>query len=376
MRFSNDNNIFLLRKKIVTILLIFGTFFNISLADNYIPEGGAVARFFEYPLHDTTSFNKSEFLLRGFRKNKYLGAVTGLRNISWDSGWPAVVPPYGFDGAPITNFLVSITAYYQAPQSGVFKISLKADDFAAVYVGIDAATDCNSMHYYNVSADEFAVSNRGSAALGLKATTKETYMVEGWYYPIEIIYVNYMERGVLSFEMIQPDGTVDTQFGERLYAMPKRDIHFFSDQVSYNSIYETFTRSTVSDLTTPTTVSTSIYTDWVDYYSADVYVFNYVDEPLSTTAATTTATDVSVPTTSSSYTTLITGGIDSSTSAGASVPITSTYTTQVTGGIGSSTSSGASVPITSTYTTVVTGSFGSSSPEVFFNFDLEVEVKY
>ena len=424
MRYSNDNSIFPLRRKIVTIFLIFSTIFNISLAGTYIPEGGAVARFYEYPLGDKTSFNTTEFRLRDYRKNKYLGEITGIRNVSWDSGWPAVVPPYGFDGAPITNFVVSITAYYLAPQTGYYNISLKADDFAGVFVGWVEAFDYSWMHFYDFTENEFRVSNSGSAARGLTPTFGKPWMFEGSYYPIEIIYVNYMERGVLDFELILPDGTVDTEFGERLYAIPDREVPTSAyGQLALSTIYETFTRSVVPGLSTPTTVSTSVYTDWIEGWSADVYVFNYVDEPMSTTASTTTTIGPSVPTTSS-FTTLVTSGIDSSTSADisvptlssyttpvtsgigssstgdisvpttssytthvtsgigsstttdVSVPTTSSYNTQVTGIIGSSTTAGTSVPVTSTYTTVVTGSFGSSSPEVFFNFDLEVEVKY
>ena len=373
--FLRENNIFLFRKKFVAIFLIFSAIFNISLADTYTPEAGAVARFFEYPLRVGAGFNNSDFLLTGFRKNKYLGEVAGIKNISWDSDWPAVVPPYGFDGAPITNFLVSITAYYRAPQSGVFNISIKADDFAAVYLGIDAATDVGSMHYYIFGSDEFAASISGSTPLGLKAATKETYMVEGWYYPIEIIYVNYMERGVLSFEIIQPDGTVDTQIGEHLYAMPDREVPtYVYSELALTTLYETFTRSVVSGLSTPTTVSTSVYTDWIEGWSADVWVFNYVDAPMSTTAPTTLAnTSLSM---TSSYTTVVTGSIESSTTADVSVPITSSYTTVVTGSIDYSTTTGVSVPITSTYTTMVTGNFGSSDSEVFFNVGVGVEVKY
>ena len=374
MRFLINNDIFLLRRKFVAIFLIFSVIFKTSLAVSYYREHGAKARFFEYPLGDMTSFNETEFLLHDFRKNKYLGEATGIRNISWDSGWPAVVPPFGFEGAPITNFVMSITGYYLAPQTGYYNMSLQADDYAALFISMDPPGIPNYLHFCNFTANDFVISAGGSAANGLKPSYARPYFLGGKFYPFEIIYVNSMQRGVLKFEFIKPDGTVDTQSFDRIYAMPEREIQSISSLVSLNTIYETFNRSTVPGLTTPTTVSTSIYTDWIDYYSADVYVFEYIDEPLLTTLTTPTA-KISVPT-ASAYTTLVTSVIGSSTTADISVPTTSSYSTQVTGAIGSSTTAGTSVPVTSTYSTVVTGSFGSSSPEVFFNFDLEVEVRY
>lgn len=350
---SRENNIFLLRRKVVTFLLIVSTFFKLSFAGIYVPpcttpKSGAIAKFYDYPLLDNTSFKNESFILGGYLKNKYEGEVTGITDISWDSLWPAVVPPYGFEGVPIHNFLMTVSAYYRAPQSGVYNFSLKVDDFAAIYVGIDAATDYCDMHDYVFAADEFLVNNTGSAARGLTAATQKTYMQEGWYYPIQIVYVNYMERGVLNVEVTKPDGTVDTDFGKRLYAIPNPSTG--NSSAVFITGYDTFTRSFVSGLTAPTTVSTSTYTDWLNYETADVDIFYYVDEPLST----------ALP----------------SITTGISVPTTSMYTTEVTGSIDYSTTKGVSVPTTSTYTTVVTGSFGTSAPEVFFNFDIEVEVRY
>ena len=374
MRFSSDNNIFLLRRKIVTIFLILSAIFNTSLAVYYTRQHGAIARFFEYPHEDTTTFKNQEFILRDFRKNKYLGEVTDIRNISWNSSWPAVNPPFGFEGAPITNFLVSITGYYLAPQTGYYNMSLEADDYAALFFSLDYPDNPYNLRFHNFTADDFVMSTSGGGSIKLKASYGGRNLTGGEFYPFEIIYINSKKNGFLNFQFIKPDGSVETQSFDRIYAMREREIDSISSLASLNTIYETFNISTVPGLTTPTTVSTSIYTDWIDYYSADVYVFDYVEEPLLTTVLTTTS-DISASTTSS-FTRLVTSDIDFSTTAGASVPTISSYTRLVTCDIGSSTTAGASVPVTSTYTTVVTGSFCSSSPEVFFNFGVEVEVNY
>ncbi len=81
---------------------------------------GATVRYFNYSLADTESVNDINFLLGGYLKNKYEGTVTGVMNLQWDSGWPAINPPYGFTGVPIENFLMEITSYYYAPQTGIY----------------------------------------------------------------------------------------------------------------------------------------------------------------------------------------------------------------------------------------------------------------
>ena len=354
------------------LFLIFSTLFNLSLANIPVvgcrmPRFGARAMFYEYPINDKESINNPDFLLSGYTKNIYLGVVDEVKNISWDSGWPAVVYPYGFKNLPITNFLVALTGFYRAPQTGLFSISLKADDFVALYVGKDTLKSYCNIQQYDFSADELVLSNNC-----LEPKTKSIYMEEGRYYAIKIVYVNYMERGVLSVDLIKPDGTVNAGLTENLYWMPPRTVG--PNPAYFVTKYLTSTVSSLPDLTAPTTVSTSTTTHWVSSNEIPVDVIYFVEEPISTTTSTTT-TDVSVSSTST-YMTPVTSSIGSSTTKDVSVPTTSSYTTLVTGSIGYSTTTDVSVPITSTYTTLVTGSFGSSSPQVFFNFDVEVEVRY
>ena len=347
--FSRYNNIIPLRRKIIFILLVFTTLSKLSFANILpmlpctFPRTGARAKFYEYPLNDTESYYDGGFLVSGYTNNIYLGEVTGVKNISWDSGWPAVVYPYGFKNVPITNFLVAITAYYHASQTGYFSMSLNADNFAAVYLGKNPVDFYCSLHEYTFTTQELLFTNNGS-----ETATEKIYMKKGLFYPIKIIYVNSMERGILSVDMIKPDGSVEAGITENLYVMEERAGGI--SPASFTTKYLTSTLSSLPDLTAPTTVSTTTYTNWVSSDTIDVDIIYYVDEPLSTTIPTAT-TD-------------------------ASEPITSPYTTLVTGSIGSFTTSDVSVPVTSTYTTLVTGSFGSSSPQVFFNFDVEVEVRY
>lgn len=370
--FSRESNVFQLKRRVVTLLLIFNTFFKLSFASTpYVacrnPSYGAKVEFYEYPLYDKDSFKNPDFLSGGYTKNKYLGEFTPVLNVSWDSGWPATVYPYGFNGVPITNFLMVVTAYYQAPQTGHYTITLKADDFAAVYVGSHPLLNQCDFDKYNFTSNELVVSSTG-----LEANSKKVFMGHQVYYPIKIIYVNYMERGILSVDITKPDGTVDAGINKYLYEMPDSPARLLPTTLVTK--YLTSTVSYLPGLTAPTTFSTTTSTDWLNSENGEVDIIYYVDEPMSTTAPTAT-TDVSVPTISS-YSTLVTNIIGSSTTADVSVPITSSYTTLVTGSIGSPTTTGASVPSTSTYTTVITGTIASASPEVVFTVGVEVEVLY
>ena len=370
--FSINNNIFSLRRKIVVLFLVFSTLFNLSLAERLIsackpPVFGARAQYYEYSLNDAESFKNPDFLLSGYNKNIYLGLVDKVTNITWDSGFPAVVYPYGFEKVQITNFLMTVTAYYGVTQSGYFSISLQADNFAALFFGKNSLTAPCDFHDYDFTPEEFLLKSDNS-----KTATYTIYLEYGRYYPIKIIYVKYKERGLLSVNMIKPDGTVDAGLTENLLGMPRKSVG--PPPATFVTKFLTSTVSSLPDLTNPTTVSTSTFIHWVSSSTIDVDVIYYVDEQKSTTIPTAT-TETSV---SSTFThmTPVTSGIGPSTTTDISVTVTSSYITLVTGNIGSSTTTDISVPVTSTYTTLVTGSFGYSSPQVFFNFDVEVEVRY
>ena len=215
-----------IHRKFFSIILFFSIFFDRSYAGvtpnacSLPNEGtrGATVKFYDYPYGDSKSFRNINFLLGGYLKNTYKGTVSGVTDISWDSGWPAVKHPYGFTGVPIAYFLMEITGYYKASQTGIYNIALKVDDSATIFMGAGVAFDCCQQHEPFV-ADEYIVTNVGSAAQGLKAATHEIYLKAGYYYPLKIVYINYMQRGVLKVSMHMPDGTVDNNIGENLYSL-------------------------------------------------------------------------------------------------------------------------------------------------------------
>ncbi|CAL9731667.1 hypothetical protein MOUN0_M02674 [Monosporozyma unispora] len=327
---------------------------------------GASVKFYDYPLQDTISLHDIDFLSGGYFKEPYVGSISGVENIQWDSGWPAVDPPYGFTDVPISNFLMEITGYYYAPQTGVYTLSTNVDDSATIFMGAGDAFNCCGQN------EDFTASNYiFTNVYGAGIVSREVYLEADFYYPFKMVYINYMERAVLNLNINLPDGTVDTTVGNNLWAFPDRapsECAVVSKSYSFTTELTTSTSTTTQyalTVATPVTVATTTTTVWPNDDDGEVDIIYVVEYPAEITSLTNTTTSTittgSVPLFTEEYTTTV--------STGSIYTIETIYVVKTLHSIDiktTTTTETASVPAvtTTTSTSYVTGSDGFETPDI------------
>lgn len=334
--------------------------------ENLSGTSGGTVRFFDYGAGDTTSLHDIDFLSGGYLNNTYVDTITGVQDLEWDSGWPATNPPYGFTGVPIENFLMEITGYYYAPQTGIYTVSTHVDDSITIFMGAGDAFDCCGQHN-DFEASNFIFTN----VYGAGVNSREVYLEAGYYYPFKVVYINYMERAFLKVTMNLPDGTHDPTIGNNLYAFPDVD----PSECAVISKTHSFTTSTVTGYTTTTkyvptatgtkTISTMTTTSYIndDDISVDVIYVVEVPIPATTTSRTTTltiTTGTNPLITETQVSTITTGSINTVETIYV-VKTLHTVKTQIT-----TTTVPASIPTitTTTVTSFFTGTDGFETPDI------------
>ncbi|KAK5781564.1 hypothetical protein RI543_000982, partial [Arxiozyma heterogenica] len=375
-----------------------------------------LSEFYEYPEGDIVDYNSADFANGGYLHCTfgcpYVGEITGVEDLNWDSGWPATVPPYGYTGVPASNFLMVATGYFVAPMSGVYYMALEVADYAAFFLGAGSAFDCCNQTGSFTSGDPMFVLTVGNGGV-LGGANHKVYLERGHAYPFKAIYVNAQGRGAIRMAIHLPGGMVVTSLAGAVFSQVDDDAdegelcspvsisHPFTTIL--NTAYTLSVQSYRGDLPTQSAVTTITTTDWLNKDDAQVSIITVVNQPAQTTYATdwgfpwgtythiygnplsngitsvgiginvfrpwpetfytTTTGDVTAPTTTTSYSTVydydseytVTWQTNMAIVKVIEPPPSTTYTT---------TTSEVVFLTTTTYTTTTTDSNGSSSPEV------------
>ncbi|KAG0653476.1 hypothetical protein C6P44_001688, partial [Monosporozyma unispora] len=299
-RFWNKNNLFL---NLFILLLS-----NILVQAGYTPNGckpigtktaGATVKFYNYPLWDLTTWDTSSFLLGGYTKYGYLETITGVTELTYRSATPHHVLPYGASGFVPENFTMEITGYYLAPQSGIYTISLGADDYATVILGDGEAFQCCSQNVTYVST-HFVATNADGAIPNAEnqfATQEEIYLEANVLYPVKIVFVNNRDQGALQVGFNLPDGTAIDDIGPYLVSLddsnddncgPIFKSHVFTTHMT--TTYLTTTIQAKSSIPGPTTVTTLTTTSWKNDDNGVVEIKYTVETPTPVPTTTTITT--------------------------------------------------------------------------------------
>lgn len=272
---------------------------------------GATARFYDYDSGDTVSYNDNAFLSGGYLSNNYVGSISdvqALQEMRWSSGLNLENPPFGFTGVPIDHFVVEITGYYFATQTGIYNANLKVEGSAALFMGSGLAFDCCGQQD-DFTANTPIVTNAEDES----NVPKQFYLETGSFYPFKLVYVNNEGTGAFELEINRPDGSVDLTVGNNVYSFgeaessncnPVSYSHEFTTQLStVATTTVTYTTSAVSVLTT---VSSGI-TSWLNDDNGEITVVIVVEVPVPIARTSYTTGPVTEATAITTITTFTTG---------------------------------------------------------------------
>ncbi|KAG0653294.1 hypothetical protein C6P44_002037, partial [Monosporozyma unispora] len=211
-------------QKILTLSTLFLSLCQYSTA-GIVPEAcdmtgltgktGAKVRFYDYPKGDDTTYKDIAFLAGGYLNNTNLGTISNVQDLQWDSTIWDTNPPYGFTGVSMQHFVMEITGYYFAPQTGVYTISNQADEMDAIFIGNGGAFDCCAQNQ-DFSSSNLIISN----LYGAGSLSNDVYLEANFYYPFKIVLVNMQGQGLLKVSIDLPDGSEDNTVGNNLYTYP------------------------------------------------------------------------------------------------------------------------------------------------------------
>lgn len=254
-------------QKILTLSTLFLSLCQYSTA-GIVPEAcdmtgltgktGAKVRFYDYPKGDDTTYKDIAFLAGGYLNNTNLGTISNVQDLQWDSTIWDTNPPYGFTGVSMQHFVMEITGYYFAPQTGVYTISNQADEMDAIFIGNGGAFDCCAQNQ-DFSSSNLIISN----LYGAGSLSNDVYLEANFYYPFKIVLVNMQGRGLLKVFIDLPAGSKDNTVGNNLYTFPDATTDactvitkFYQFSITSNNPSVT-TTLTLSNITEPKTITTT-----------------------------------------------------------------------------------------------------------------------
>ena len=156
-----------------------------------------------------------------------LGTSKGVTDLSFSLGErDSCNPPvngklpanYNFnDPITITNFSMLITGYFYAQKSGEYEFSLDyVDDLSYVNIGAGKAFDCCHKQISVTDPGPFDLSTIWPKT----SDTATVTLLEGFYYPLRIFYINRQSLAELKISFKDPDGIVHHNFDGYIYSVP------------------------------------------------------------------------------------------------------------------------------------------------------------
>ncbi|CAK7914792.1 hypothetical protein CAAN4_F18096 [[Candida] anglica] len=250
-------------KMLFNILLFIGTAVASGISSFSVPEGckpvtpvnpGLNAVFYDYPFNNLDLDSDMEYMSSGYKVNNppvaYAYNVTDLKIDYYMQQYVEtdIQNVYGAD-VNVAHFLVELTGYFYATETGNYTFQVYADDGMLFRIGSGMAfTCCNTEDLGNTG---------GMLSFGM-SNNPTFYLKAGQYYPIAITYANavyYLAQLELTYTL--PSGLKST--GGDFYFNTVNDP---SQPCAANIIYDTivWTGSDVQTSTLPHDSSATEYT--------------------------------------------------------------------------------------------------------------------
>ncbi|KAG0653307.1 hypothetical protein C6P44_002032, partial [Monosporozyma unispora] len=368
---------------LLTGLLLF-TFLKNILADNILPEacilpGIATPKgnlnFYHYPYDDEDSFNDVDFLGGGYAKEPllYSTQVTGSQ-VYFRSAEVNANGPYLGLSQFLTNFTAEYVGYFLAPKSGLYSFNFEyVDDSAVLTLGAGSAFGCCDSKA-EIDSKAFLAGKYlpPFTADNVATGAKNVYLRAGYYYPVKLVYINFMGyQDLVFFTKIPGMGQVNG-FGDYFYSYPDTSkvscppkkftytLTYSIPPLTTTTIITTTTDPAIKQLTTSTTTSRS--TDPDGNTTPEVIIVVHTPPPVYVTTSTTTTNPSIKQLTTTTSTTTITDAKSNATPEVVIIVETPPplYVTSST----TTTNPNIKQLTTTTSTTTITDPKGNTTPEV------------
>ncbi|GMG21635.1 unnamed protein product [Ambrosiozyma monospora] len=180
---------------------------------------GFRATFYDYELNSKDATTKEEFYESGYQSYSVISTASGITDVTINdiskskNSFSGTV--YG-QTISISNFVVELTGYFKATESGSYTFSLSGvDDGASLFIGSSAFDCCSeaTSSTANGSPLLFTYKPSTSAATTVSGSTS---LEAGALYPIKIVYVNVHQSATLKVTVTDTTGAEFT-IGDDVY---------------------------------------------------------------------------------------------------------------------------------------------------------------
>lgn len=214
-------------KRTMSLFILSFALFNIANAITASPaydmemyneqsSAGALVRIYPYDDTNADNYKDINYLSSGYLSHQSETSATSVRDLSWDAGPEGDIAPYGISGMsdyfPSHNFVMEISGYYRATQSGIYEVAMNVEGSASLFMGSGLAFSCcQGMRPFESLTNPVATKGVGN----LDVTTG-LHFYAGVYYPFVLIYVKHDIQGSLDLKITLPDDSVDDTVGNNL----------------------------------------------------------------------------------------------------------------------------------------------------------------
>ncbi|KAM9928894.1 hypothetical protein OXX59_001523, partial [Metschnikowia pulcherrima] len=239
------------------------------LATSVISQGLYV-NFYKYPYRSMVYQTDPNFYFSGYKQFGYLHSVGSVTSANVDIwlGRDRVdySSVYGYS-ITYTNFTMDLSGWFLADQTGDYTFSLYGDDGASIQFG--TVSGCCGRASDVVSGYTLDARYPGSSSATFS-------LVKGTYYPIKIVYVNWIQRLVLRLTYKDPSGRTVSDIGSHIYQIKQDEIcevtttnYWTGSVTSATTVYPSDGGRPTVTVDVPPTTTTTYWTN--DYTSTTTY---------------------------------------------------------------------------------------------------------
>lgn len=247
---------------------------------------GFDVNFYNYLPGDVLNIQLDDFVANDYTTDQtILTTATGVTAPNFSFALNLVSQTiYGGLVIRLSNVLIEYKGYFQATETGVFRVTFnQMDDGAFLWLGSEAAFNCCQQTIPEQSYDDvlLAVRDDGSYA-------SYVYLEEGTFYPMRIVYINVALASIMQFQIMAPSGDIYTNFDDTVFNFDVSDMSVCAVVNGAN----TLDVSTIYSFTDVATTTQDYFTDSVTHNAqgvASTYMIENVVLPNPTQTITVTS---------------------------------------------------------------------------------------
>ncbi|OBA14616.1 hypothetical protein METBIDRAFT_48200, partial [Metschnikowia bicuspidata var. bicuspidata NRRL YB-4993] len=185
-----------------------------------VGEKGFIANFYSYEFLGGKGWEK-DFFVSGY-KSDLLETVRCVESINFQySNQPdqKVLHQtiYGYS-TTISNYSLELSGYFEAPETGLYRFRLAADNGASLQFGA-GQTCCNDASGSESGGFSFKTLGPRGGGGSTKVNVRDmSYsLVKGVYYPVKLVMFNWQGNNGLNLKVTKPSGNIISDFGSQVF---------------------------------------------------------------------------------------------------------------------------------------------------------------